>query len=303
MEWLAPIVITIFTAATPLVLAATGEIVVERSGVLNLGVEGMMIVGAIIAFVVSYEFGSTLLGFVSGGIAGMGMAALFGFMVLILRTSQVPTGLALTLFGIGLSALIGTNYAGISLDSVAKGIIFLRDLPIVGTVIFGHDPMVYIAILLVAFTSWWLFKTRIGLVVRAIGEDHDAAHALGYRIILVRFMCVLYGGLFAGIAGAYLSLIYTPLWAENMTAGRGWIALALVVFATWRPWWGLLGACLFGGFTILQFHIQGSGINIASQYLSMLPYLVTIIVLVWSSSRNKNYLGAPACLGKSFTAS
>lgn len=298
MDW----VFFVVTAATPLALAASGELVCERSGVLNLGVEGMMIVGAVAAFATEVATGSAPLGIVAGAAAGMLVALLFAVLVLWLRTDQVPTGLALTLFGLGLSALIGSAYIGVSLPAAEKGIPLLRDLPLVGELLFGHDLMAYLTVAIVAFTWWLLQRTKAGLVIRAVGEDHDAAHALGYPVLLVRLGCVLYGGLLAGMGGAYLSLIYTPLWAEDMTAGRGWIALALVVFATWRPWWVLAGAYLFGGFTILQFYLQGLGLGISSQYTSMLPYLATIVVLVWSSSRPNRYLGAPACLGRPFAA-
>ncbi|MBF2734879.1 MAG: ABC transporter permease, partial [Betaproteobacteria bacterium AqS2] len=216
---------------------------------------------------------------------------------------QVPAGLALTLFGVGLSAFVGASLVGKSLDPVGRGVPLLEDLPVLGELLFAHDPLVYFALALAAATAWALRRTRLGLVVRAVGEDHDAAHALGYRVVLVRLGCILYGGACAGLAGAYLSLVYTPLWAENMTAGRGWIALALVVFATWRPWWCVLGAYLFGGFTILQLAMQAAGFGIQSQYLAMLPYLATIAVLAWSSARGRlQKLGAPACLGKPFMA-
>ena len=293
---------TVVTAATPLAFAACGELVSERSGVLNLGVEGMMIVGAVSAFATVVATGSFPLGILAGCGAGMLMGLLFAVLVLWLRTDQVPTGLALTLFGLGLSALIGTAYIGASLSAAPKGIPLLMELPVVGKILFGHDAMVYLSIVIVAFTWWLLQHSKAGLVIRAVGEDHDAAHALGYPVLLVRLGCVLYGGMLAGMGGAYLSLVYTPLWAENMTAGRGWISLALVVFATWRPWWCLAGAYLFGGFTILQLYLQGLGIGIASQYMSMLPYIATIAVLVWSSSNPNRYLGAPASLGRPFIA-
>lgn len=302
MDWFVLAWASVATAATPLAFAACGELVCERSGVLNLGVEGMMIIGAVAAFATVIGTGSMPLGILAGACAGMLMALLFAVSVLWLRTDQVPTGLALTLFGLGLSSLIGTAYIGKSLQAAPKGIPLLEEIPLIGEVLFGHDAMVYLSLVAVLLTWWFLQRTKAGLVVRAVGEDHEAAHALGYPVVLVRLGCVLYGGLLAGMGGAYLSLVYTPLWAEDMTAGRGWIALALVVFATWRPWWCLAGAYLFGGFTILQFYIQGFGIGIDSQYVSMLPYLVTIIVLVWSSSKQARHLGAPGSLGKPFAA-
>lgn len=300
MDWLAPLVSTVVIASTPLVIAALGELVVERAGVLNLGVEGMMIVGAVAAFAAAVASGSAVVGFGAGALAGGAMAGLFALMVLVLRTSQVPTGLALTLFGIGLSALAGAGLIGETLPSAPRGVPGLEQLPVVGKMIFGHDVIVYAAVALVAAVSWFLFRTRLGLIVRAVGEDHAAAHALGYPVLAVRCGCILFGGLMAGVAGAYLSVIYTPLWTEGMTAGRGWIALALVVFASWRPWWCLLGALLFGSFSIFQFYLQGSSLAIAGQYYAMLPYLVTIVVLSWTSWYKGSSLGAPACLGKPF---
>ena len=302
MDWFVLTWATMVTAATPLAFAACGELFCERSGVLNLGVEGMMIVGAVTAFATTVATGSVTLGVLAGAVAGALMAFLFAALVLWLRTEQVPTGLALTLFGIGLSALIGTGYIGTSLSAPPKGVPVLENIPLLGDVIFGHDAMVYTSIAMVAFTWFLLHKTKAGLVIRAVGEDHTAAHSLGFKVVFVRLLCVLYGGMMAGLGGAYLSLFYTPLWAENMTAGRGWIALALVVFSIWRPFWVLAGAYLFGGFTVLQFYLQGLGIGIAPQYMSMLPYLATIAVMVWASSRPDRYLGAPACLGRPFTA-
>lgn len=298
----AALVATVLTAATPLLLAALGELVCERSGVLNLGVEGMMIVGAVAAFATALHTDSMLLGFMAGAAAGTALAAIFALLALALRASQVPSGLALTLFGVGLSAFVGAGLVGKSLDPVASGIPVLEDLPLVGAVLFGHDPLVYFALALAGATSWFLYRTRAGLIVRAIGEDHDAAHALGYRVLLVRLACILYGGACAGLAGAYLSLAYTPLWAENMTAGRGWIALALVVFATWRPWWCALGAGLFGGFTVLELSMQAAGFSLQPQYLAMLPYLATILVLTWTTARRHGLSAAPASLGKPFMA-
>lgn len=305
MDLVLNILLGIIIAATPLVFAAIGELVAERSGVLNLGVEGMMVIGAIAAFAAAYGSGSYIAGTVAGAAAGAAMGALFGFLTLTLMSNQVATGLALTLFGLGLSALIGQSYSGISLGQFPKvDIPRLTELPFVGPLLFHQDALVYLSIALVAGVSWFLARTRGGLVLRAIGENHDAAHAIGYSVIGARYLAVMFGGACAGLGGAYLSLVQTPLWVEKMTAGRGWIALALVVFASWRPWRVLGGAYLFGGITIMQLHSQGLGIKIDAQILSMLPYLATILVLVViSRDRMKMKLNAPACLGKVFFAS
>ncbi len=297
--------LTVITAATPLVFAALGELVVEKSGVLNLGVEGMMIIGAVTAFWVAIATDSGLLGVLAGMFAGMVLAAIFAGITLGLLANQVATGLALTLFGLGLSALMGHQLVGQAFSGI-KGISipYLSDLPLIGTLLFGLDPLVYFSVIMTAVVTWFLTRTRGGLILRAIGENHEAAHAIGHSVLKVRFLAILFGGAMAGIGGAYLSLAYTPLWAEGMTAGRGWIALALVVFAAWRPWRAFFGAYLFGGVFILQLHAQGMGIALPSQILSMLPYLVTIAVLVWiSANKNRQNANAPACLGKAFFAS
>lgn len=299
------ILLGIIVAATPLVFASIGELVAERSGVLNLGVEGMMVIGAIAAFAITHGTGSYVLGGIAGALAGAAMGALFGLLTLTLMSNQVATGLALTMFGLGLSALIGQSYSGISLGKFPPiHIPVVSDIPVVGPLFFGQDIFVYISIALVAAVSWFLSATRWGLIVRAIGENHDAAHAIGYSVVGIRYLAVMFGGACAGLGGAYLSLVQTPLWVEKMTAGRGWIALALVVFASWRPFRVLGGAYLFGGITIMQLHSQGLGIKIDAQILSMLPYIATILVLVIiSRDRMKMKLNAPACLGKIFYAS
>jgi len=297
-------ILTIITAATPLVFAALGELVVEKSGVLNLGIEGMMIVGAIAAFATGVTTDSAILAIVAGALSGAVVAALFGFLVLIMMSNQVATGLALTIFGLGLSALVGHGFVGVTFAGLPDlNIPVLSELPVIGAIVFGQDAMVYLSILMVILISWFLTKSRGGLILRAVGESHDAAHAIGYSVVRIRFVAILFGGAMAGLGGAYLSLAYTPLWVENMTAGRGWIALALVVFAAWRPWRALFGAYLFGGITIVQLHIQGVGLAIPSQLLSMLPYLVTIGVLVFISRGSvRQRLSAPGSLGKSFYA-
>lgn len=294
------ILVATVAAAVPLIFAALGELVVEKSGVLNLGVEGMMVVGALFAFIVAAETGQMWLGVIVGALAGAAMALIFGFITLSLMANQVATGLALTIFGVGLSAFIGKAYTSVAVEGVRElSIPVLSDLPIVGKLFFSYDILVYLAFAAFFAVAWFLYKTRAGLILRAVGESPSSAHALGYRVIRIRYFAVLFGGAMAGLGGAYLSLAYTPLWAEGMTAGRGWIALALVVFATWRPGRVLIGALLFGGVTIAQFHAQGLGVDIPSQFLSMLPYLATIIVLVLIS-RNAGFirLNAPASLGQ-----
>ena len=302
METAAAILVSMVAAATPLLFAALGELVTEKSGVLNLGVEGMMLVGAVSAFAVAAGTGSLYAGAAAGALAGTSLALLFGLLTLSLVANQVATGLALTIFGIGLSALIGQDYVGTPLNALPKlAVPGLSDAPFVGPVLFGHDALVYLSFALVAAVAWFLYRTRGGLVLRAVGESHDAAHAIGYPVIRIRYLAVAFGGAMAGIGGAYLSLVYTPMWIENMTAGRGWIALALVVFATWRPGRVVLGAYLFGGVTILQLHAQGVGLGVASQLLSMLPYLATVLVLVLiSRNRILIRLNAPADIGRTF---
>jgi simple sugar transport system permease protein len=299
-----PVVLSVISAATPLLLAATGELITEKSGVLNLGIEGMMLVGAVIGFAVTMTTGSSILGIASAALAGAALAFAFAILTQILLANQVATGLALAILGTGLSALVGKSYVGVALNPLPKlDLPILSGLPIVGPILFHQDFLVYASFALVAGVSWFLYRTHAGLVLRAIGDSHDAAHAIGYRVVGIRFAAILFGGMCSGLAGAYMSLSYTPMWAENMTAGRGWIALALVVFATWRPARLLLGAYLFGGITILQLHVQGLGIAIPSQFLSMLPYLATILVLVLISRDSaKIRLNAPASLGKRFHA-
>lgn len=295
----------IVVAATPLLFTAIGELVVEKAGVLNLGVEGMMIIGAIAGFSVTIETGSQSLGLLAAIVGGMAVAALFGVLTQLLMSSQVATGLALTIFGLGVAALWGQSYSGMSTEPIPSlAIPGVSELPILGPLLFSHDLMVYLSFAIVAIVAWFLTRTRVGLILRAVGENHDAAHAIGYSVVGVRFLAILFGGACAGLGGAYLSMVQTPLWVEDMTAGRGWIALAIVVFATWRPWRVVLGAYLFGGVTVLQLHAQGFGVEIDAQYLSMLPYLVTIGVLVLiSRDQSRVALNAPACLGKPFYAS
>jgi len=296
------IFLTILSASIPLLLAGLGELITEKSGVLNLGLEGMMLAGAITGFAFMAKTGSALIAITTAAAAGMAMSLLFAFLALTLLSNQVATGLALTLFGVGLSALLGKPFVGTAIPELPKlSIPGLSDLPIVGPLLFHHDFLVYFALLSVPAAAYFLLHTRPGLILRAVGESHDAAHALGYPVIRIRYMAVLYGGAMSGLAGAFLSLSYTPMWAENMTAGRGWIALALVVFATWRTGRLLLGALLFGAVSILELHAQALGIQIPSQLLSMLPYLATIVVLTLiSADSTRIRLLTPACIGKSF---
>ncbi len=291
-------------AATPILLAAIGELVVEKAGVLNLGVEGMMIVGAVCGFATAVETGSPLLGFLAGAAGGAALSLVFGLLTQVLLSNQVATGLALTLFGLGVSALIGQGYVGLNAPPVARlDLGPLTDLPVIGRVLFGHDPAVYGALLVVAGVWAFLRHSRAGLTLRAVGENHDAAHALGYHVVRIRLCAIVFGGACAGLGGAYLSLIRVPSWSDGMTAGAGWIALALVVFASWRPGRVVLGAWLFGGITVLQLNLQAAGVAVPVELLSMSPYLVTILVLViMSSDRGRARLDAPAALGRIFHA-
>jgi len=302
MDLLLPAMLTIITAATPLLFAALGEMITEKSGVLNLGLEGMMIMGAITGFVAVHLSGSVTVAILASILAGVFMAAIFALFVLKFHASQVPTGLALTIFGIGLSALVGQSMIGIAYNGIPTiSIPLLSKIPVLGALLFEHDFLVYLSIAMVVAIHYFLNKTRAGLILRAVGDSHDAAHAMGYSVVKIRFMAILFGGAMAGLGGAYLSLAYSPLWVEQMTAGRGWIALALVVFACWRTGRVLLGAYLFGGISILQLHAQALGIGIPSQVMSMLPYLATIFVLVIiSRDIAKIKLNAPASLGRAF---
>ncbi|RCW24936.1 nucleoside ABC transporter membrane protein [Ciceribacter lividus] len=296
------ILLTVITAATPLVVAALGELVTERAGVLNLGVEGMMVMGAVGAFAVTQITGSPYIGLVAGIVCGALFSLLFGFLTLTLVANQVATGLALTLLGLGASGMLGESYVGapgIKLQPIA--IPLLSDIPFIGPVLFRQDIIFYLSVALVIGVNWFLFRSRTGLKLRAIGDNHASAHALGIHVIRTRYLAVLFGGACAGLAGAQLSLIYTPQWVENMTAGRGWIALALVVFASWRPWRVLAGGYLFGAVSIGQLHAQAMGVGIPSQFLSALPYAATIVVLVIiSHNRRTTLINTPACLGKAF---
>lgn len=296
---------SLMVASTPILLAALGELVVEKSGVLNLGVEGMMITGAICGFAIAVETGSPALGFLAAMAGSALLSLVFGVLTQIFLSNQVATGLALTLFGLGLSSLIGQGYVGIKPPpTVDLNLGPLRDVPVLGPILFQHDAIVYLSVILVA-AVWGVMKyTRAGLVLRAVGENHDAAHALGYKVVRIRLMAIMFGGALSGLGGAYLSLVRVPQWTEGMTAGAGWIALAIVVFASWRAPRILLGAYLFGGVTVLQLNLQAAGLAVPVEYLSMSPYLITILVLVIiSSDRSRTAFSAPSSLGRVFHAS
>lgn len=294
------LVASLMVAATAVMIAAIGELIVERAGVLNLGVEGMMITGAICGFAVAVQTGSPTIGFIAAAAGGALLSLLFAFLTQFALANQVASGLALTLFGLGLSSLLGQGYQGIKPPSTPRlDIPVLSDIPVIGRIIFGHDLMVYFGLALVAAVWAFLKYTRAGLVLRATGENHDAAHALGYKVVRIRVMAIAFGGAMAGLGGAYISLVRVPQWTEGMTAGIGWIALALVVFASWKPWRVLLGAYLFGGVTVLQLNLQAAGIAIPVEYLSMSPYIITIVVLVIMSADKSR---APASLGRVFHA-
>lgn len=296
------VLVTIVTASIPLILAGIGELMVEKAGVLNLGVEGMMILGAALGFVTAYLTGSALLGTLAAMLAGMLGAALFGMLTIGLGANQVASGLALTILGLGSANLIGAGYVGQKREAIATlHLPLVSDLPLIGKLIFGQDPFVYLAFGLIAATHWFLHHTRKGLALRAVGENHDSAYALGLKVRRIRFYAVLFGGACAGLAGGYLSLVYTPFWASNMTSGRGWIALALVVFASWKPWRIFAGALLFGGASVLQMHAQAASLGLPGQALTALPYLATIIALVLLSIKDRHAAKAPASLGQPFT--
>jgi general nucleoside transport system permease protein len=296
------IILAVVTASTPLLLAAAGELVVERAGVLNLGVEGMMIMGAACGFAGAYLTGSTLIGALCGIAAGMALSAIFALLTLGLAVNQVATGLALTILGVGLSGLIGAGFVGEKIVPATQlHLPLLSNLPFVGRILFAQDAFVYLSLALIVAIWWFIYRTRWGLVLRAVGDNHASAHALGYPVLTIRTCAVLFGGACAGLGGAYLPLAYTPFFIPGMTAGRGWIALALVVFASWLPGRLVAGAYLFGAVTILQLHAQGAGLGIPSQLMSSLPYLATIIVLVIiSRARGSARSAAPASLGMVF---
>jgi general nucleoside transport system permease protein len=302
MGLLEAIILSVLAASTPLLLAAAGELVAERAGVLNLGLEGMMIMGAACGFASAYFTGSVIVGALAGVLGGMFMSAVFAALTLGLAVNQVAAGLALTIFGIGLSGLIGAGFVGERIETAPHLYLpLLTDLPLVGKIVFGQDGFVYVSIALVIGIWWFLYRTRAGLILRAVGDNHVSAHALGYPVLRIRTLAVLFGGACAGLGGAYLPLAYTPFFIPGMTAGRGWIALALVVFASWLPVRVVVGSYLFGAVTILQLHAQAISLPIPSQFMSSLPYLATVVVLI-AISRRRGLAGsaAPASLGLVF---
>ena len=298
---LSVLIASLMVASVPILLASLGEMVTEKAGVLNLGVEGMMIMGAICGFIVAVNSGSPVLGFVAGALGGAALSLVFALLTLGFLANQVATGLALTLFGLGLSALMGQGYNGIK-PPATNAIEFgaLTEVPFVGRILFSHDWMVYFSLFMVAAVWWFITRTRGGLVLRAVGESAEAAHALGYKVARIRLAAIAFGGAMAGMGGAYISLIRVPQWTDGITAGAGWIALAIVVFASWRPVRVLIGAYLFGGITVLQLNLQAAGSAIPVEYLSMTPFLVTILVLVAISAGKGRAQAAPADLGQNF---
>ncbi|UWQ96427.1 ABC transporter permease [Rhodobacteraceae bacterium M385] len=299
------LIVALITISTPVLLAALGELIVEKSGVLNLGVEGMMIMGAVCGFIVANQSGSPTLAFIAGMAGGASLSVIFAILTQFLMSNQVATGLALTLFGLGLAALLGVGYEGQPIPEVAKPLPeMLRTIPVIGPILFSHDLVTYLAIGAVFAIGYVLKHTRMGLIIRAVGESHDAAHALGYKVVRIRCAAILFGGAMAGLGGAFLSLVYVENWVQGMTAGAGWIALALVVFAAWKSGRVLFGAWLFGGIAALQLRLQAAEVPVPVSLLDASPYLVTIIVLVvMSSDRAKAAINAPAALGKTFHAS
>jgi general nucleoside transport system permease protein len=302
MDQIALLIAATLASGTPLALAGVGLLINEKAGVLNLGAEGMMLVAAIAGFAAAFTTGSDIAAFIAGAAAGGLLAAAFGVLVIWLNTNQYATGLAVSLFGYGFSAFVGVGYVGQKLaERTPFEVPVLSQIPFIGPALFRHHPMVYVAILLVAAAVWFLYRSRAGLVLRAVGESPESAHALGYKVRWIRLLAVVVGGALCGVAGAFLSVVYAPLWVEGLVAGRGWIALALTTFATWRPVRVLLGAYLFGGVTMAQFALQGAGVNFSSQLLAMLPYVATIVVLA-IISRNPTWIriNMPASLGKPF---
>ena len=302
MDSYALLIAATLNAGTVLAIASLGLLINEKAGIVNLGAEGIMLCAALAGFAAVVHSGSTLVGFAAGMAAGAVLAAIFGLLVIWLNTNQYATGLALSLFGGGFSAFAGTGYVQARLPEQSQWAIpVLGDVPFIGPALFRHHPMVYFAMVLTLALIWFLYRTRTGLVLRSVGESPESAHALGYPVRRIRLAAVVAGGALCGLAGAYISTVYTPLWVEGMVAGKGWIALALTTFATWRPARVLLGAYLFGGVTMLQFHLQGAGVNVPSQFLTMMPYVATVVVLALIS-RNPAWIrvNMPSSIGKPF---
>jgi simple sugar transport system permease protein len=302
MESYALLIAATLNAGTVLALASLGLLINEKAGIVNLGAEGMMLCAAIAGFAAVVHSGSDLLGFAAGIGAGALLALIFGALVIWLNTNQYATGLAVSLFGAGFSAFVGVGYVQQKMpERLQFEIPWLTDIPLIGPALFRQHPLVYLTVLLALALIWFLYRTRAGLVLRSVGESPESAHALGYPVRRIRLLAVVAGGALCGLSGAYISIVYTPLWVEGMVAGKGWIALALTTFATWRPARVLLGAYLFGGVTMLQFHLQGDGVEVPSQFLTMLPYLATIVVLALIST-NPQWIriNMPASIGKPF---
>ncbi|MBC7618712.1 MAG: ABC transporter permease [Candidatus Saccharibacteria bacterium] len=302
MESYALLLAATLNAGTVLAIASLGLLINEKAGIVNLGAEGMMLCAAIAGYAAVVATGSDSLGFVAGMAAGAFMAAIFGVLVIWLNTNQYATGLALSLFGAGFSAFAGISYVQAKIpERPSFAVPWLSDIPWLGPALFRQHPLVYLTVLFALALVWFLYRTRAGLIVRSVGESPESAHALGYPVRRIRLGAVVLGGALCGLAGAYISIVYTPLWVEGMVAGKGWIALALTTFATWRPARVLLGAYLFGGVTMLQFHLQGIGVEVPSHFLSMLPYVATIVVLALIS-RNPRWIriNMPASMGKPF---
>ena len=302
MESYALLIAATLNAGTVLALASLGLLINEKAGIVNLGAEGMMLCAAIAGFAAVVHSGSDLLGFAAGIGAGALLALIFGALVIWLNTNQYATGLAVSLFGAGFSAFVGVGYVQQKMpERLQFEVPWLTDIPLLGPALFRQHPLVYLTVLLALALIWFLYRTRAGLVLRSVGESPESAHALGYPVRRIRLLAVVAGGALCGLSGAYISIVYTPLWVEGMVAGKGWIALALTTFATWRPARVLLGAYLFGGVTMLQFHLQGDGVEVPSQFLTMLPYLATIVVLALIS-RNPQWIriNMPASIGKPF---
>ena len=302
MESYALLIAATLNAGTVLALASLGLLINEKAGIVNLGAEGMMLCAAIAGFAAVVHTGSDLIGFAAGIGAGALLALIFGALVIWLNTNQYATGLAVSLFGAGFSAFVGVGYVQQKMpERLQFEIPWLTDIPLLGPALFRQHPLVYLTVLLALALIWFLYRSRAGLVLRSVGESPESAHALGYPVRRIRLLAVVAGGALCGLSGAYISIVYTPLWVEGMVAGKGWIALALTTFATWRPGRVLLGAYLFGGVTMLQFHLQGDGVEVPSQFLAMLPYLATIVVLALIS-RNPQWIriNMPASIGKPF---
>jgi len=302
MDAYALLIAATLNAGTVLALASLGMLINERAGIVNLGAEGMMLCAAIAGFAAVVHTGSDVVGFAAGMGAGALLALVFGLLVIWLNTNQYATGLAVSLFGAGFSAFAGIAYVQERIPQRPSfAVPYLSEIPLVGPALFRQHPLVYLTVLVALALIWFLYRTRAGLVLRSVGENPESAHALGYPVRRIRLLAVVVGGALCGLAGAYVSIVYTPLWVEGMVAGKGWIALALTTFATWRPARVLLGAYLFGGVTMLQFHLQGIGVEVPSQFLSMLPYLSTIVVLALIS-RNPLWIriNMPASIGKPF---